>query len=94
MSVKRLRSESVVRPVPQGLRQQRKYWLIATVFFGIAVVANAADMLRNRNFDWSEFSVLGIMFVATLTMTLAWWKSKDDKTKLGVVDISLKPDQG
>ena len=58
----------------------RKYWLIGIVLLWIAAVVNAANRVWQQDFDWSEFLVLGVMLAAALSMTVAWWMSKDDKT--------------
>ena len=58
----------------------RRYWLIGIVLLWIAAVVNAANRVWQQDFDWSEFLVLGVMLAAALSMTVAWWMSKDDKT--------------
>ena len=58
----------------------RKYWLIGIVLLWIATVVNAANMVWQQDFDWSEFLLLGLMLAAALSTTVAWWMSKDDKT--------------
>ena len=62
----------------------RKYWLIVVVVLWVAAavdaVAIAIAMLRQRDFDWPSFVGLGIMLVAALLITVAWWSSKDAKT--------------
>ena len=63
---------------------KRKYWIFVLVVLWVAVVvavvATVVGLLRQQTFDWSSFVSPGVMVVAALVITLAWWMSKDDKT--------------
>ena len=62
---------------------KRKCWLIAMVLFWIAAVVIADNVLWQRDFGWSEFLVLGLMLVAALSMTVAWWMFERRQNGLG-----------
>ena len=64
----------------QGTTMKRKYWLITLVVLWVGAVISVGLVPWQRDFDWSSFASPGLILVGALVITVAWWKSKDDKT--------------
>ena len=61
-------------------RKQRKIMTISMVVLWISTVVSVGLVPLQRDFDWSSFGPPGVMLAVALSMTIAWWSSKDDKT--------------
>ena len=59
---------------------KRKYWLIVLAVLWVSAAISVGLVPLQRDFDWSSFASPGITVAAALTITVAWWLSKDDKT--------------